>query len=100
MTLISKPWVWPTISWTPALSASAITRSQSEIQRQRLFDEDMLAVAQSLDRLVGMKRMRRADIDRLDIRIPTQIGEVSIGLRVEIAGERLARPREWIGPSH
>ena len=42
-------------------------------QRHRLFDQDMLALRQGVDRLLGMELVRRSDVDRLDVRVGAKL---------------------------
>ena len=42
-------------------------------KRQRLLDEDVLAVLQRLDCLTRMEAVRGGDVDRLDRRVPAQV---------------------------
>jgi hypothetical protein len=68
-----------------------------ERQRHRLFQNDVLAVLRSQDRVRRMELVRRGDIDDLDRGIRDQHLHVGIGPRVVVAGEGLARSLMRVG---
>ena len=84
--------------WVLAPAAAAMTLSQiGEGERQGLLDKNVLAVRQCHDRLLGVKFVRRSDVDRLHRRVRAQRAEIDVGLGVENAREGRARALERIG---
>ena len=59
-------------------------------ERHRLLDQDMLAGLRRLDRPFGVARMRRRDVDRLDLRI---VEQRLVAVEDARAGERLGEAR-------
>ncbi len=65
-----------------------------DVERERLFAEDVLARLQSRDDLLGMKRGRRDQEDRVDV----ALREHHFIIRVEVAhAERFSRPGQLFG---
>ena len=68
-----------------------------EGERDRLFQDHVLATLGRHDGVLGVELVRRRDVDRLDGRVLAQRAGVRVGARVEVAAERLARARLRIG---
>src|SRR5262249_16983414 len=85
------------------MQAGAVCRRNNliaflERHRQRLLDQNMLAVFHRFDRLTRVESMRRRDVDGVDGPIPTQIMKVRINRCLELASEGVARTSQRIHP--
>jgi len=65
-------------------------------ERHGLFHESVLAGRKGEARVLGMKLMRRRNVERLDRRIATQLRHAGVGASAEIALELRARLRARI----
>ena len=64
----------------------------NEVARQRLFDEDVFAGPRHGDRVVAVGRVRRRDIDRVDLGVGTEGFVPGIRPRYAVSLRERARP--------